>query len=94
MTKVQNWILSGLRAVLPPVARRTLRQFLSVMKGQSLNAQADAVRKLSLKDKFSEVYAKNIFGGADSRSGAGSDLTQTEVIRAAIPRILRENNVR
>lgn len=94
VTKVQNWILSGLRAVLPPVARRTLRQFLSVMKGQSLNAQADAVRKLSLKDKFSEVYAKNIFGGADSRSGAGSDLTQTEVIRAAIPRILRENNVR
>lgn len=94
VVKIKSWILSGVRAVLPPPARRAVRQILGVMRRQPLNTQVDAVRNLSLKDKFSEVYAKNIFGGADSRSGAGSDLAQTEVIRTAIPRILREHNVR
>lgn len=93
VTRIKNMIFGAARAALPPVARRAVRQFLSAMKGQSRSSQVDAVRRLSLKDKFSEVYAKNIFGGADSRSGAGSDLTQTEVIRKAIPRILRENGV-
>lgn len=94
VVKMKSWILNGVRAVLPPPARRAARQVLGAMRRQPQNAQVDAVRNLSLKEKFSEVYAKNIFGGADSRSGAGSDLAQTEVIRAAIPRILRERNVR
>ncbi len=54
----------------------------------------DAVNNLPLKEKFSKVYMQNIFGGADSRSGAGSDLTQTEVIRTEIPAILQKYGVK
>jgi SAM-dependent methyltransferase len=57
------------------------------------SSAVDTVRALPLKDKFAEVYERNIFGGADSRSGAGSDLLQTEIIRREIPRILRENGI-
>ncbi|MGO6755255.1 glycosyltransferase [Rhizobium ruizarguesonis] len=54
----------------------------------------DAVNNLPLKEKFSEVYTQNIFGGVDSRSGAGSDLMQTEVIRTEIPGILQRYGVK
>lgn len=51
-------------------------------------------RHEQLKEKFSEVYEKNIFGGRISRSGEGSDLVQTEVIRRELPRIVKEFSVR
>ena len=53
----------------------------------------DEVNNLPLQEKFTKVYSANIFGGAESRSGAGSDLVQTEVIRKAIPLILKKYNV-
>lgn len=62
-------------------------------KASAGSSPVDFVRALPLKDKFAEVYEKNIFGGADSRSGAGSDLLQTEIIRREIPRILREKRI-
>lgn len=47
-----------------------------------------------LKQKFSEVYEKNIFAGRKSRSGEGSDLVQTEVIRTELPKIIQRYAVR
>lgn len=44
----------------------------------------------SLKGKFSEVYDKNLFMGRVSRSGEGSDLIQTQIIRQELPRIIKE----
>jgi hypothetical protein len=41
-----------------------------------------------LKHKFSEIYEKNIFGGKVSRSGEGSDLVQSAVIRQELPRLI------
>jgi len=78
---------------LPARARATLRRVLNAARRRLGGSPIDAVNKLALKDKFSEVYAKNIFGGLDSRSGAGSDLVQTEIIRHEIPRVLREYGV-
>jgi len=46
-----------------------------------------------LKEKFSEVYEKNMFGGRVSRSGEGSDLVQTEIIRRELPRIVKEFSI-
>ena len=46
-----------------------------------------------LKEKFSEVYEKNIFGGRASRSGEGSDLVQTGIIRHELPRIVKEFSI-
>jgi len=41
------------------------------------------------KAQFREIYLKGGFGGSESLSGVGSDLSQTEVIRARISQILR-----
>jgi hypothetical protein len=46
-----------------------------------------------LGKKFGVIYRLNLFFGQESRSGRGSDTDQTDVIRAEIPRILRELDV-
>ncbi len=91
-----GFIAGAARSVLPPRARRSIRRLMNVTASgvHALRSPVDSVRGMALKDKFSEVYARNIFGGPDSRSGAGSDLVQTEIIRREIPRILREYGVR
>lgn len=81
------------RATLPSGTQESIRRYLHSWNPAVSSAAVDAVRDLSLKDKFAQVYAENIFGGADSRSGAGSDLRQTEIIRREIPRLLRERSV-
>ncbi len=48
----------------------------------------------TVKHKFSRIYRRNTFGGAESRSGDGSSLAQTATIREEIPRLLRELGVR
>jgi hypothetical protein len=47
-----------------------------------------------LGTKFSEVYENNTFGGRLSRSGEGSDLAQTEIIRRELPKVVKELSVR
>jgi glycosyltransferase involved in cell wall biosynthesis len=44
---------------------------------------------IDLKDKFTEVYRKNLFGGRESFSGEGSGLEQTTVIRKVLPGLLK-----
>ncbi len=46
-----------------------------------------------LRDKFNHVYEKNLFGGGDSRSGEGSSLVQTQLIRKEIPILLKKFNI-
>jgi hypothetical protein len=48
------------------------------------------VAHLDIKSKFAKVYEDNVFGGAESRSGEGSNLAQTRVIREEIPKLLAE----
>ena len=45
---------------------------------------------VTLKEKFSNIYHNNTFGGRKSRSGEGSDLDQTTVIRRELPKLLLE----
>jgi glycosyltransferase involved in cell wall biosynthesis len=51
-------------------------------------------RHEQLERKFSDIYRNNSFGGRLSRSGEGSDLVQTEVIRRELPKIIRELSIR
>jgi hypothetical protein len=44
----------------------------------------------SVRKHFTDIYQRNTFGGRESRSGEGSTLEQTAVIREEIPRLLRE----
>jgi len=42
------------------------------------------------EDVFTDIYAKNAWGGSDSFSGTGSDLHQTRVIAREIPGLLSD----
>lgn len=48
----------------------------------------------SVRHKFSDVYKRNVWNNQESRSGVGSTLEQTAIIRIEIPRLLRELNVK
>lgn len=52
------------------------------------------LKNLDLEKKFSEIYDKNIFGGRVSRSGEGSDLVQTALIRLELPRIVKQYKIK
>lgn len=47
----------------------------------------------NLDERFSQIYFKNIFGGAESRSGEGSNLVQTAEIRRKFPELIEELGV-
>ena len=46
------------------------------------------------REKFTEVYQKNIWHGTDSVSGTGSDLGQTSGVREILPKLLQELGVK
>lgn len=48
----------------------------------------------SKKNVFDQVYDHNVWGDAQSKSGPGSNLTQTAVIRSAIPALLKEYRIK
>lgn len=48
----------------------------------------------SLQNRFTHIYETNLWGNAESRSGEGSSLIQTDVIRIEIPRWLAELHVK
>jgi hypothetical protein len=50
-------------------------------------------RTVSTKDLFTLVYEKNLWQDDESVSGSGSSLTETRVIRDALPRLCDELNV-
>lgn len=94
-----GFLMRVARKLLPLSVRQALRRRLGQTATQPVDelpgarSPVDAVRHLALKEKFSEVYDKNIFAGPESRSGAGSDLVQTEIIRREIPRIISQYGI-
>lgn len=50
--------------------------------------------EVNLKERFSQIYFKNIFGGKESRSGSGSDMVQTAEIRRELPKLIQEYGIR
>ncbi|MFC6283197.1 MULTISPECIES: glycosyltransferase [Polaromonas] len=90
---LMQYITKPIKGLIPPSVRSTIRQWLAggTKKGPP---GAETVRGMGLKEKFSEVYDKNIFRGSKSRSGEGSDLVQTAVIRREMPRLLRELGIK
>ena len=43
--------------------------------------------------EFEQIYRENAWLGIESRSGPGSDLSHTEAIRDALPRLIREFSI-
>lgn len=81
-----------IRKLIPPGVRLAIRK---VLTPEFEGAPSTAfMRNMELKEKFSEIYEKNIFGDGVSRSGEGSDLSQTAIIRRELPRLLQELGVK
>lgn len=79
------------RRILPHSLKRVLKSALRSLIEVNSNQQGNSTQ---LQDKFTEVYEKNIFGGRISRSGEGSDLVQTEVIRRELPQLIKEYEIK
>ena len=47
------------------------------------------IKGSDLQRRFTDIYKDNAFGGKESVSGPGSDLTQTQALREALPAMLK-----
>jgi hypothetical protein len=82
-------MLASARTLCIDTARRVLPAS-ALMQLRSL-----MVRRLSggHGDVFEQIYRRNIWGYQETVSGAGSTLSYTRTLRAALPSLLRELNV-
>jgi hypothetical protein len=89
--RIKTTIKRHFPAVVP------LAHMLRSKVGRPIQAAKGAVEpatnRVSMSDVFGQVYAANYWGNAESRSGNGSDLKQTAVIRAEIPKLIRDLGV-
>ena len=81
------------RNLIAPPLRQLIKRFLFPSSRLAAIPHGQTSSPDFLKRKFSEIYDKNIFGGGVSRSGAGSDLVQSEVIRRELPALLKKLHV-
>ncbi len=56
--------------------------------------QAASLSELSLEERFARIYQTNLWFDSESRSGTGSSLDSTAVLRTSLPPVLRSLNVR
>ncbi len=56
--------------------------------------RADELTKLGLEERFERIYSTNLWSDAESRSGVGSRLDSTRVLRRELPKALRQLDAR
>jgi SAM-dependent methyltransferase len=56
--------------------------------------QAATLSELSLEERFARIYKTNLWFDSESRSGVGSSLDSTAVLRASLPPMLRRLKAR
>jgi hypothetical protein len=55
---------------------------------------ADELAELGLQERFERIYSTNLWSDPESRSGVGSGLDSTRVLRGKLPKALRELETR
>lgn len=77
-----------------------VRQFIRLLKSrfpglvQTVKKTLHQIRGEDERRRFTYIYSTNAWGGAESRSGTGSSLMQTAAIRAMIPVVFADLNIR
>ena len=56
--------------------------------------RAEEFEKLGLRERFERIYSTNLWSDPESRSGVGSALDSTRVVRAELPGVLRKLEAR
>lgn len=88
------------RKILPTKVKRAIKAAIRPAASTGVSAASpapgvsEAVKVAPLKEKFSEVYEHNLFAGSVSRSGEGSDMVQTEIIRRELPRVVKDYSIK
>lgn len=72
----------------------TLYSFLGIAKQSAKQWKTKQSAKIQHKEKFSKIYTRNAWGGAESRSGTGSSFEQTETVREQLPILLETLGVK
>lgn len=85
--------LEGLNLEQIDVIHRETPTILQTQRAPE-HAPPNSLHSSELKDKFVEVYEKNLFEGSLSRSGEGSNLLQTDIIRREIPIMLQNLGIK
>ena len=65
-----------------------------VLAQQNFQKHREELEKLSLRDRFGEIFRQNIWGSPETASGVGSTLDATQAIRAGLVDICKEFNIR
>jgi len=79
-----QWLKAAVKQHLPEIVP-LVHALRSKVEASGSRSQAGL-----LPDLFTRVYDSNYWGNAQSRSGNGSDLSQTAQIRAQIPELIRD----
>ncbi len=79
------------RAIARGIARAASRVAVRVPALRELRASALDRRR---RNTFETIYRTNAWGGAESRSGIGSDLGPTALLRSELPRIVEQHGFR
>lgn len=58
------------------------------------NSKVHQMHPSQLKSTFTDIYKSNFWNSAESFSGTGSDDTQTEAIRFAIPKLIEKYSIK
>lgn len=82
--------LRPLWRLLPEQTRHRIRALKNSFVGRHDPAQRSSVQRLD----FTWYYRENSFGASESRSGGGSSLFQTRVLRRELPPLLRQLGVK
>ncbi len=75
-------------------ARSILRSLRNWLRDLLVRQRSDETNERPTHLDFEEIYEDNLFLGTESRSGKGSSLLQTRIIREEIPKLLDELGVK
>jgi hypothetical protein len=89
--KLGQKIMNVGRKILPPRLKHQIKAAIRPVANRTARRVEESPE--ALKERFSEIYEKNTFGGRTSRSGEGSDLVQTEIIRRELPKIVEHYSI-
>ena len=90
---MRYFVRKFLKKMIPIQLKLGIKRLLASQSNSFKGFGPEHVQHMNLKDKFSEVYDKNIFRGRKSRSGEGSDHVQTEIIRVELPKLIKKLNI-
>ncbi len=100
---IRKFLPSYIRLKLKNSLRLALKSYPSISIKERIKlflmppdkkSQRDSLLNLHLHEKFTQIYKNNLFEGAQSRSGEGSNLEQTAIIRKEIPGLLKQFHIK